>query len=119
GGAGPPPPPAHWGAGPGPPPTPFPARRPPAPPPPHPAAPLGSRHQGGDHRGRLRRRVPLRPATDRRPSRARPRPSDLPRLGQQDPRPRTETRLACFPAPACSTPFPGRRPLRPPPPGTR
>src|SRR5580700_10221080 len=48
--------------------------------------PLGHRTRSGRHRGRLRRRVPLRPDTGRRAAGPGARPRGLRRLGEQDAR---------------------------------
>ena len=51
-----------------------------------------------DHRGRLRRGVPLRPRADRRDPGPRPGAGRLRRLGEQDPRPGPAPRLVAGPA---------------------
>ena len=53
-----------------------------------------TRRGADDRRGRLRRRVPLRPRADRRDPGPRARPRRLRRLGEQDPRPGPAPRLA-------------------------
>ena len=55
---------------------------------PHRGHRLGGRDRRPGDRGRLRRRVPLRPPAGRRPAGARPRPRRLRRHRQQEPRPR-------------------------------
>ena len=57
------------------------------------AAGLGRAPRRDDRRGRLRRRVPLRPRTDRRDPGAQPRARRLRRFGQQDPGARPAARL--------------------------
>ena len=51
----------------------------------------------GRHRGRLRRRVPLRPDAGRRAAGAGPRPRRLRRVGEQDPRARAAARWFVLP----------------------
>ena len=57
-------------------------------------AALGARARRAGHRGRLRRRVPLRPRADRRHAGPRARPRRLRRHGEQDARARAAARLA-------------------------
>ena len=64
-----------------------PARRAAAPGPAHRGRRLGPAHRRLRPRGRLRRRVPLRPPARRRGAGPRPRAGRLPRLGQQEPVP--------------------------------
>ena len=54
---------------------------------------LGAPPRRPDHRGRLRRRVPLRPGADRRAAGARPRARRLPRLRLEDRQPGAAARL--------------------------
>ena len=78
--------------------TPVPARCHARPGPPHGAGCLGPRTRRVDRRGRLRRRVPLRPPAGRDSAGARPRARHLRRHGEQVARTGPSSRLARVPA---------------------